>query len=170
MTGPADAGADLRLALAAYGAAVLAGGYALVSAYWTAGGTALLSTVGGGLEDLARRGDGGALLLGAFTVLLKVAGCLLALGLVRPWGARLPRRLLEGTAATAGVLLVLYGGLLVVGGAAALAGLFGEPANPVALRWHVLVWDLWFLLWGVLLLLAVVRRRRVRLPATPPRR
>jgi len=80
--------------------------------------------------------------------------------------------MLVGAAGTAGVLLVLYGGLLVVVGAAALAGLFGELADPVALRWHVLVWDLWFLLWGVLLLLAVVRRRRLRLrlPPTPPRR
>lgn len=29
-----------------------------------------------------------------------------------------------------------------------------SPAGPVdrtALRWHVLVWDLWFLVWGLLL-------------------
>ena len=29
-----------------------------------------------------------------------------------------------------------------------------NPAGPVdrtALRWHVLLWDLWFLIWGLLL-------------------
>jgi hypothetical protein len=34
-----------------------------------------------------------------------------------------------------------------------LAGVI-RPAGPVdrtALRWHVLVWDLWFLVWGLLL-------------------
>jgi hypothetical protein len=35
-------------------AVVLALGSAAWSAYWTAGGTALLSTVGGAVEDLAR--------------------------------------------------------------------------------------------------------------------
>jgi hypothetical protein len=32
-----------------------------------------------------------------------------------------------------------------------------------ALRWHVFVWDLWFLLWGLALALAIARfRRRAR--------
>ena len=42
------------LRVGAYGSALLALLYAGVSAYWTLGGTALLSTVGGPLEDLAR--------------------------------------------------------------------------------------------------------------------
>jgi hypothetical protein len=50
----------------------------------------------------------------------------------------------------------------VVVGALALTGLFGTPADPTALRWHVFVWDLWFLSWGALLLVAAVRRRRLR--------
>jgi hypothetical protein len=45
-------------------------------------------------------------------------------------------------------------------GAVALTGALGAPADPRALRWHVLLWDPWFLLWGLLLLLAVRRRRR----------
>jgi hypothetical protein len=38
-------------------------------------------------------------------------------------------------------------------GALVLTGVL-SPAGPVdrtALRWHVLVWDLWFLVWGLLL-------------------
>jgi hypothetical protein len=152
-------------AAAAYGAAALAGLSAVTTAYWTAGGTWLLDTVGGGLEELARRGDGAAVALGLVVVLLKLAGCALALALVRPWGRRLPERVVEGTALTAGVVLAAYGGLLVLVGALALAGVFGEVADASALRWHVLLWDLWFLLWGALLVVAARRRRRLRWPA-----
>jgi Protein of unknown function (DUF3995) len=151
---------DLRRP-AAYGAAVLAFLYAAVSAYWTAGGTALLRTVGGAVADLARTGGAAAVLVGVPTVLAKLAGVALALALVRPWGSRLPARLLRWTAVAAGALLALYGGVNVVLGALALGGVFGRPADPTALRWHVGVWDLWFLLWGLLLLAAALPRRTV---------
>jgi hypothetical protein len=87
---------------AAYGAAALAALSALATAYWTAGGTWLLDTVGGGLEELARRGDGAVVALGLVVVALKLAGSVLALALVPPWGRRLPERLREGTALVAG--------------------------------------------------------------------
>jgi hypothetical protein len=118
--------------------------------------------VGGGLEELGRSGGAASVAVGLATVAAKLAGALLALALVRPWGDRLPQRLVEGTAIAAGAVLVVYGGGLVVVGALALAGIFGMPANPIALRWHVLLWDLWFLLWGALLLAAALRRRRLR--------
>jgi hypothetical protein len=90
--------------------------------------------------------------------LAKVAGGLLALALVRPW-ERVVRRgwLLIGSAG-ASVLLVVYGGLNVLLGALLLSGVI-HPAGSVdrtALRWHVGVWDLWFLVWGILLALATV--------------
>ena len=156
-----------RLLLAAYGAAGLALLYALVSAYWTLGGTALLSTVGGPVEELARRGGPAAVALGAAVTMAKVGGAVLSLALVQPWGQRLPRRLLESTALVGGAVLTLYGGLLVLVGGAALLGLLGSPpADPTALRWHVLVWDLWFLLWGVLLAAAVRLRRQPGAPSS----
>jgi hypothetical protein len=150
--------------VAAYGSVPLAWLYALVSAYWTAGGTALLSTVGGPVEELARRGGGSAVLVGALTVLLKLAGGVLGLALVRRWGCRLPARPLRILALAAGGLLTLYGGLNVVVGGLALLRVFGTPEDPGALRWHVGVWDLWFLLWGLLLLVAAIGARR---PAEP---
>jgi uncharacterized protein DUF3995 len=140
---------------AAYGSAALAWVYALVSGYWTAGGTALLATVGGPVEDLARRGGSAAVLGGVLTVLLKLAGGLLGPALVSPRGRRLPPRALRACALAAGGLLTLYGGANVVLGGLGLLGVFGEPADRTALRWHVGVWDLWFLLWGVLLLATV---------------
>ena len=102
---------------------------------------------------------------------------MLALALVRPWGRAIPRRLLltaawagrsgspHGraeagarrlllTAAWAGsVVLTAYGALMVVAGMLVLTGVI-TPSGPVdrtALRWHVMLWDLWFLVWGVLL-------------------
>jgi hypothetical protein len=72
---------------------------------------------------------------------------------VRPWGRAIPRRLLLGAAWTASIVLTAYGGLLVVVGTLVLTGVL-DPEGPVdrtALRWHVMVWDLWFLVWGLVL-------------------
>lgn len=47
--------ADRRIhvaVIAAYGAAALAFAYAAVSLYWATGGTALLATVGGSIEEV----------------------------------------------------------------------------------------------------------------------
>lgn len=157
-----DASTGRRLRCAAYGSAGLALLSAAVSAYWTFGGGALLSTVGGDLEAIARGGGAPAVALGAGTIAAKLAGAALSLALVRPWGRQLPQRLLDGLALAAAALLVAYGGLLVLAGAGALLGLTGSaPAEPTALRWHVLFWDPWFLLWGLLLGVAAVQHRRL---------
>jgi hypothetical protein len=76
---------DLRGALwPARAAAALAFASAAVSCYWTAGGTFLLDTVGGAIEELARERSLGAVALGAATVLLKVVAGVLALALLHP--------------------------------------------------------------------------------------
>ena len=161
--GPLTESQRSRLRVGAYGSALLALLYAAVSAYWTLGGTALLSTVGGQLESLARRGGTSAGALGATVTAVKLAGAGLSLALVQSWGQRLPQRLLEIAALAGAAVLTAYGGLLVVVGALALLGLFGPPpADPTPLRWHVLVWDLWFLLWGLLLGSAALQRRQLR--------
>jgi hypothetical protein len=154
--------------VAAYAAAVVAFGFAAVSLYWTMGGHLLLDTVGGSIEEMARRGGPAAVALGLVATVLKTAGGLLALALVSSWGRVIPRVWLLACSAAASVVLVLYGGLLVIVGALVLSGAV-HPAGAVdrtALRWHVLVWDLWFLVWGVLLALAAVAHWRGA-PATP---
>ncbi len=91
-----------------------------------------------------------------------MAGGLLALALVRPWGRVVPRRLLLIGSAAASALLTVYGGLNVAVAALVLSGVI-HPAgvvNRTALRWHAGVWDLWFLVWGVLLALATAGYRR----------
>jgi hypothetical protein len=143
---------------AAYAAAVVAFAYALVSLYWAVGGHGLVSTVGGYVEQFARRGGAVPVLVALAATALKVAGGLLALALVRPWGRVVPRRWLLRGSAAASVLLVAYGGLNVLAGVLVLSGVI-HPEGSVdrtALRWHAGVWDLWFLVWGILLALATI--------------
>ncbi len=74
---------------------------------------------------------------------------------------RRPRRLTATLATVGGVLLAVYGGALVAVGALVLGGAI-DPSGPVdeyALRRHVLLWDLWFLVWGVALALAGLQAR-----------
>jgi len=87
---------------------------------------------------------------------VKVAGGLLALALVRPWGRVLPRRWLLIASTGASALLVVYGGLNVAVASLVLSGVIhpSAEADRTALRWHAGVWDLWFLVWGILLALA----------------
>jgi Protein of unknown function (DUF3995) len=144
----------------AWVAAGLAFASAAVSAYWTLGGGFLLDTVGGAIEDLARDRSAGALALGATTVLLKVLAGALAVALARTPG----RRLVRAADAVAAAVLCLWGGANVVAGALVLGGAI-TPSGHVdrhALRWHVFVWDLWFVVWGVALALAVLAARRER--------
>src|SRR5258708_17155663 len=129
-----------------------------MSVYCAVGGHALVSTIGVYVEQWARRGGAVRVLVALAATLAKVAGGLLALALVRPWGRVVPRGWLLIGSAGASVLLVVYGGLNVLLGALVLSGVI-HPAGSVdrtALRWHVGVWDLWFLVWGILLALATV--------------
>src|SRR5262249_60469854 len=75
----------------AYAAAIVAFGYALMSLYWALGGHALISTIGGYVEQFARRGGALPVLIALAATSAKVVGGLLALALVRPWGLKIPR-------------------------------------------------------------------------------
>ena len=154
---------------AAYGAAAAAFGYAAVSLYWAAGGTAGLSTVGGIAQTMARTGGGAAAAGIAAIVLLKTAGGLLALAMVMPWGQRLPRRALSIAGLAGSALLIVYGAVEVVGEALAETGAV-TPSAPdwTALRWHLALWDPWFLVWGLLLAAAAWGYRRSARQVTNP--
>jgi len=146
---------------AAYAAAATAFGYAAVSLYWAAGGKAGLSTVGGVAQTMARSGGAAASVVITVTVLLKTAGGLLALAMVMPWGTRLPRRALSVAGLAGSALLILYGAVEVAGEALAETGAI-RPSAPdwTALRWHLALWDPWFLVWGLLLAAATLGYRR----------
>jgi hypothetical protein len=147
----------------AYLAAVLAVGSAAISLYWMLGGTGLLDTVGGEIEDLARERSAGTVAALGVAVVAKLLGAAIALSLVQRWGERFGLRARRLLATIGGAGLALYGGALVVAGALVLAGAI-EPDGDVdeyALRWHVFLWDLWFLVWGVALV-AAARVSRTR--------
>jgi hypothetical protein len=156
----------------AYTAAGLAFASAAVTLYWTLGGTMLLDTVGGAIEDLARDRSPAAIALGATTALLKLATGALAVALVWNPPARRRRRLILA-AAVASAALILWGGANVLVGALVLTEVI-VPADPIdewALRWHVVLWDPWFLVWGISLALTARRaRRRPSAPSYSPTR
>jgi len=127
--------------------------YTLISLYWAVGGTQLLDTIGGRLAELARARDNTLLTFVWLTVALKLVAALLGLALTMQWGQRLPRWLLILLAWGATLVLVLYGGYLVIGQLAVQLGLINASASIdwKALHWHLFLWDPWFLLWGILL-------------------
>jgi hypothetical protein len=150
----------------AWVAASLAFASAAVSLYWTLGGTLLLDTVGGAIEDLARERSFVSVALGTTTVVLKVAAGVLALALVRLPVGGFRRRVVLLANGVASALLVVWGGANVVVGGLVLNGVI-HPSSDVdrhALRWHVFVWDLWFLVWGLALAAAVATAARQRTP------
>src|SRR3954447_22318007 len=102
----------------AFVAAALAFLSAGVTLYWTLGGTALLDTVGGALEALARERSAGALLLGLGVVVAKLVAAVLAGALLRR-----PPRVVRLLAVLAGAVLTLWGGANVLLGGAVLSGL-----------------------------------------------
>lgn len=148
--------AGRRTTWPAYAAAAVAFVFALVSLYWAAGGMAGMGTLGGEIEKLGRARDSELVAATWAATVLKLLGALLALALVRPWGRRLPRRLLLVTAWVGAVVLTLYGAAQT---AAVVLINFGvvddtQGMSERALRWRMLLWEPWFLAWGVLLGLA----------------
>src|SRR3954453_16614938 len=124
-----------------YGAAFLALASAAVTAYWLLGGTALLDTVGGAIERLARKRSTDALAVASVLVIAKAAAAALALALTHGPLRRLgrlaaiggtrspalalthgPLRRLGTLAAIGGTLLALYGAVLTLAGALVLMG------------------------------------------------
>lgn len=146
-------------------AAVVGVLYALVSAYWAAGGTALLDTIGGSLEHTARARGLATTATLSIVAALKLFGAWLPIAVVanaQPSGRA--RRLAQIEAA----LLTVYGLVLTSVGLLVQAGVIhrGAHADQKALAWHAFFWDPWFLLWGLLIIAALRQRRTVPRTAT----
>lgn len=141
---------------AAHAAAVWAFAFAGVSCYWAAGGTVGLGTLGGTIESLVRGGSDWFLLAVWVTSGLKAAAGMLALALVRPWAEPVPRWLLLTGSWGAGAVMTGYA-LANLGSRGLQAlGIIATPASmySTAAWWHLLLWDPWWLLGGVLFLIA----------------
>jgi hypothetical protein len=139
---------------AAYGASAWAFIFAATSFYWAAGGTAGGDTIGPAITNLAHDP---AFIAALWAIgVVKVLGGLLALALVQPWGRSLPRRVLLTAAWAGGILVVLYGAASWVQEGLMLVGVIPIPSGlgHTAALWHVLFWDPWWLLGGILFVAA----------------
>ena len=145
---------DRACRVAAVAAAVLGVASAAVSAYWAAGGDALLDTVGGEIEAWGRRRTTGVVLALWVVTAAKLVGAtapLLFAGRgplrLQRWFRRRPVRVLGWLAA---VGLAAYGAVLTVGGMLVVTGVIhaAPDADRHAIAWHTWCWDPWFALWG----------------------
>src|SRR5579859_4127852 len=98
---------------------------AALSAYWAAGGTGLLDTVGGSIERWGRDGGAGVTLALTATVAIKLLAAWLPIRAVRGPYARAVRRLAWLQAA----ILTIYGGVLTGTGVTIQAGLVNPGAH-----------------------------------------
>ena len=144
--------------------------FAAISFYWGSGGTLGIDTVWGS-QRMSSAQESLLIVAVWVTGLLKLLGALLALALVTRWGTRVqPRPLTVMGWATAG-LLTLYGGVNVTFEALTAGGIV-KPTQPVdwkPLLWHLYVWDLSFVIWGILFGLAAwhfTRTNRGRFQST----
>jgi hypothetical protein len=67
------------------------------------------------------------------------------------------RRIVRGLAWAEAAILTLYGLVWTSVGLLVQIHFVRTPANAdhVALAWHAFVWDPWFLVWGILVLIAM---------------
>ncbi|MDQ2745130.1 MAG: DUF3995 domain-containing protein [Chloroflexota bacterium] len=125
------------------------------SLYWAVGGQWLLATVGQWAVQLSAdaRLEAG-LLLGVVAVGKLLAATIpvgVAYGLF-PW-----RRLWRAASWAGGMVLVAYGGVNTIAGAAVLAGVI-RPADGYdvsAMTGHAWLWDPLFFVWGTALVLSL---------------
>ncbi len=138
----------------AWVAAALGVAYAIVSAYWALGGTALLSTIGGSIEHDAH--TGGLLVTAGLwlVVLAKLLAAALPVYVVRSTGRGRGGRVAFRLAALEGLVLTLYGLALTATGLLVQLNVIsrGAHADNRALAWHAFLWDPWFLVWGLAVL------------------
>ncbi|HEV3295679.1 MAG TPA: DUF3995 domain-containing protein [Streptosporangiaceae bacterium] len=151
-----------RLAQAACGAGLA---YAAVSMYWALGGTWLLDTVAGTLEQQGRAGNPGIILAVCAAAALKVIGAIVPLaaaGVTARQATNAVKRRARVLAWLEAAILTIYGLVLTVAGLLAQSGAIpaAASADPWALAWHACLWDPWFLLWGALAAAALPRSRQ----------
>ncbi|RKN81955.1 DUF3995 domain-containing protein [Paenibacillus ginsengarvi] len=139
---------------AAYFACVWSFTFAAKSFYWAAGGTAGTATIGDTITELSQSAWFSLVLWG--TGISKALVGLLALALVQPWGSKVPRWMLLVAAWGTGILFTLYAGANLVVRGLMKAGIMSTPESmhSEAARWHLLLWDPWWLLGGFLFIRA----------------
>jgi hypothetical protein len=159
-TGSGTSGQPVGTRWPGHAAAACALVFAVVTLSWALGGRWGMSLLGREVIRLADERPTGFMIAAWVSGLLKLAGAVLALALVQPWGLRVfPRGMLLVAGWTSSAVLILYGGSTMVSMMLVLAGRISVPPD---MDWrgfygHLCVWDPWFLAWGLLLALATRR-------------
>ena len=151
-----------------YGAAVCAAAYGTMKLAQALGANALADRDPLPPELRARLLSRDPLFVASHWILAGAAaiGVLVALATVRPWGTRVPRKLLAVIAWTLGAFMIARSlgalGFGFVGDTLVLTGI--RPLPPGLAHtltwWDLLLWSPFFLLWGVCWTMAARRLRR----------
>lgn len=149
---------------AARGAFILGLLYAAVSVYWGLGGTGLLDTLGGSLERQGNAGTTTVMLAVWAAAVLKMIAAVLPLLARHRFTRAAWNRTLSVLAWTEAAILTTYGLVLSTVGPLVQADVIRASANADhhALAWHAYFWDPWFLIWGLLVTVALVLHTRHR--------
>jgi Protein of unknown function (DUF3995) len=141
--------------LAAAAALVIGLAYVAISAYWALSGTWLLATVSSSLVTGHQSATVAMAVWAA--VVFKGLGALLPLYVCRlvPPSRRHGR--LRLLAWAEGAVLTIYGFFFTLAGLLVQAGVIhqGGTADRRALVWHAYLWDPWFLVWGLFVIIAL---------------
>ncbi len=139
---------------AGYAACTWAIVFAAVSFYWAVGGTVGVNTNAPAITKHVLARDPAWVAIMWCTGVLKIIAALVALALVQPWGRALPRWLVLIAAWSAVVIMGVYeGAASLIQHALMVAGIISTPAGlgATSARWHLLLWDPWWLVGGILL-------------------
>lgn len=145
-----------------YAACVWAIAFALMSFYWALGGTAGLDSASPAARQLLTAGGSGAAAVIWITGVLKLAGGVLALALVQPWGEKVPRWLLLIPGLGGAVLLAVHGGDFLIRGLLWQSGLLAVPetVDSTVIAGYTFLWGPWWVLGGLLFGVAAWDYRR----------
>jgi hypothetical protein len=154
----------------AWAAAAWAFLFAALSFAWAIGAMAGAGwgaeTTGKVFEELVKERDTSLIVSLWVTGALKAVAGLLALALVQAWGRHVPRRWRLGAAWLAGAGMTLYGLANFVDHGLMLSGVRGIPdgLGETAAWWHLLLWDPFWTLGGVLFIAAAWTAGRTSTP------
>jgi Protein of unknown function (DUF3995) len=133
--------------------------YAEISLYWGLGGTWLLNTIGAQLKKQGRAGNGLVVFALWTAVVLKVVASALPLLALRQLPRPAWRHMVWVLACVEAGILTVYGLVLTTAGLLVQTDVIHAPvtADHRALAWHAYLWDPWFLIWGLLVTVALLR-------------
>lgn len=156
--GAATSARSSPTARAGYAACAWALLFAAANVYWGLGGRFACPLP----NCEAAFSDPSLVALNRLAVVLKVGLALVALATVQSWGRVIPRWALLGAAWGLGAGMTAYGGLGLVLDVLRALGVTGVPESGdwTAFRWHLLLWDPWWLLGGLLFVAAARHYQR----------